>query len=99
MNARVVHVQMQPGKVNEAISLYRESVVPAAKQQNGFKNALLLTDPTTGKGLSITLWETEADMAAGEASGYYQEQIAKFASIFAGPPERAHYEVSVQGAE
>jgi heme-degrading monooxygenase HmoA len=97
MYARVTTTQMQPGKTEEAIRIYRDSVVPAAKQQQGFKGAFLLTDPNTGKGVSISLWETEADMRAGETSGYYQEQIAKFAQVFAGPPTREGYEVSVQG--
>jgi heme-degrading monooxygenase HmoA len=96
MNARVVSIQIQPGKTNEAVSMYQDSVVPAAKQQKGFKSALLLTDPTTGKGFSVTVWETEANMTAGEASGYYQEQIAKFGAVIAAPPVREHYEVSVQ---
>jgi len=96
MHARVSTVQIQPGKTDEAISIYRDSVVPVGKQQKGFKGALLLADPNTGKAISVTLWETEADMKAGETSGYYQEQIAKFASVFAGPPVGEHYEVSVQ---
>jgi heme-degrading monooxygenase HmoA len=97
MYARVTTTQMQPGKTEEAIRIYRDSVLPAAKQQQGFKGVFLLTDPNTGKGVSISLWETEADMRAGETSGYYQEQIAKFAQVFAGPPTREGYEVSVQG--
>ncbi len=96
MYARVVTVQTQPGKTEEAIRIYRDSVMPAAKQQQGFKGAFMLTDPNTGKGLSIALWETEADLRAGETSGYYQEQIAKFAQVFAAPPTREAYEVSVQ---
>jgi heme-degrading monooxygenase HmoA len=96
MHARVVSIQLQPGKTNEAVNLFRDSVVPAAQQQPGFKNLLLLTDPTTGKGLSISLWETEADMTAGEASGYFQAQLAKFGGILAAPPAREQYEVSVQ---
>ncbi|MFQ6050638.1 MAG: antibiotic biosynthesis monooxygenase family protein [Candidatus Hydrothermarchaeota archaeon] len=96
MHARVVTVQIQPGKMEETISLYRDSVVPAAKQQQGFKGALLLTDSNTGKALSIVLWETEADMKVTEASGYFQEQIAKFAALFAAPPVTEHYEVRVQ---
>ena len=96
MHARVVTVQVQPGKIEETIRIYRDSVVPAAKEQKGFKGAFLLTDPNTGKGVSVTLWETEADLKAGEASGYYQEQIAKFGAVFAAPPAREAYEVSLQ---
>lgn len=96
MNARVVTAQFQPGKIDEAVRIFRDSAMPAAKQQQGFKGALLLTDPNTGKGISITLWETEADLKATETSGFFQEQITKFAQVFAGPPTREGYEVSVQ---
>jgi hypothetical protein len=58
---------------------------------------MLMTDPNTGKGVSIALWETEADMRVGETSGYYQGQVAKFAQVLAELPNREGYEVSVQG--
>lgn len=96
MYARVTIVQMLPGKTDEAIGLYRDSVVPAAKQQKGSKGAYLLTDRKSGKGLSIALWETEADLTAGETSGYYQQQLAKFKDLFGAPPVREVYEVSLQ---
>ncbi len=69
-------------------------MVPAAEKQKGFRGGYLLTDRATGKGISISLWETEADMKASETSGYLQEQIAKFGGLFAGPPIREAFEVS-----
>ena len=96
MYARVVTVQIQPGKMDEMISIYRDSVVPAAKEQKEFKGIFALTDTDTNKAISIALWETEADMKAGEASGYLNEQIAKVAPTFAGSPATERYEVSVQ---
>ena len=96
MQARVVTVQIQPGKTDEGIGIYRDSVMSAAKQQKGFKGAMLLTDRNTGKAISVTVWETEADMTATEASGWWQEQIAKFGSVLGAPPVREHYEVSLQ---
>ncbi len=95
MNARVTIVQVLPGKMDEAVDLYRNSVVPAAKQQKGYKGVYPLTDRNTGRGISITLWETEADMMAGENSGYYQQQLAKFKEVFGAPPVRESYDVSV----
>ncbi|MFZ5509574.1 MAG: antibiotic biosynthesis monooxygenase family protein [Pseudomonadota bacterium] len=95
MHARVVAVQALPGKTEEAIRIYRDSIMPAAKEQKGFKGAYLLTDPGTGKGISVTLWESEADLKASETSGYYQQQIAKLAPVLAGPPTREVFEVSV----
>jgi heme-degrading monooxygenase HmoA len=85
-----------PGKMDEAIGIYRDSVAPAAMQQKGCKGVYLLTDRKTGKGISVALWETESDMTAGESSGYYQQQLAKFKDIFGAPPVREAYEVSVQ---
>lgn len=96
MQARVMTVQVQPGKRDEVIRIYRDSVILAAKQLKGFKDGLLLLDPDTGKCISISMWETEDDMTASEASGYLKEQIAKFAAVFAGPPIREHYEVVLQ---
>jgi len=95
MFSRVMTGLVKPGKMDELVNIYRDSVAPAAKEQKGFKNAILLTDPDTGKYISISVWETEADMKAGEASGYLQEQVAKAGPTLAGPPVREAFEVSV----
>ena len=96
MYARVLTVQVQPDKSEEAIAIFRNSVIPAAKQQKGFISLMLLTDRSTGKGVSVGLWEIEDDLNANEASGYLQEQLAKFGGLVTAPPVRDGYEVSVQ---
>ena len=96
MYARVVSMPGRPELADQARKIFAESVIPVAKQQPGFKGALFLTDPNTGKGMSVTLWETEAEMKAGEGSGNLQEQIAKFAPLLAGPPTREVFLVAVQ---
>lgn len=96
MYARVTTAHVRADKIGEAISIARESVAPVVKEQQGFMSMLLLTDPDTGKGLAITLWETEEDMRAGEASGYVQQQYGKLAGVLAGPPISEHFEVSVR---
>ena len=95
MHVRTVNVQVQPGKTQEAIDLFNDSVLPAQKAQKGYQGSYLMTDASSGKALAISLWESEADMLEGESSGYYQEQVAKFGSLFTGPPDLNHYEVSV----
>jgi heme-degrading monooxygenase HmoA len=97
MFARVTFTQTKLDRLDEATQLFVESAVPAAKAQKGFKGIYLLTDPATGKGITITFWENEADAIANEQSGYYQEQVNKFKDIFAAPPVRESYEVSAQG--
>jgi len=95
MYARVSMGPTVPGKADEIIGIYRDSVVPACTQQKGFKGLYVLTDRKTGKGLTISLWETEADMTAGENSGFYQQQVAKFKDVLDAKTVREGYEVSL----
>lgn len=100
MYARATFVKLQPGKNEETRKIFRESVVPAAKEQKGFHAIYLFEfedDPTTG--MALSLWDSKADAEAGEQSGYYQEQVQKFAPLFAAPPERKGYEVTVSSEE
>jgi heme-degrading monooxygenase HmoA len=95
MYARLAQVRIQPERIAEAIEIYRTSVVPALEQQPGFAGALLLTQPETGRGISITLWESEEARTAGEVGGFYQEQLARFAGMFTETPVRDAYQVAL----
>ncbi len=94
MHARVILGKVKLNKQDEAVNIYKENIVPAAKEQKGFKSMNLLTDPGTNKFISITFWETESDMIAGESSGYLQEQLNKIAALFVGQPIIQNYVVS-----
>jgi heme-degrading monooxygenase HmoA len=97
MYARVTTTQTSPAKADEAIRLWRDSVMPAAKKQKGFKSGRLMVNRKTGKSVSVGLWETEADaQATGEGSAFLKEQMAKFASLFTAPPIVEHYEVAAE---
>jgi quinol monooxygenase YgiN len=97
MHARVTTLSVQPDKVAEATRIYNESVLPAIRAAAGNRSAMLLIDPASGKALSITVWETEADGQAYDTNGTYREQVAKVAPLFSGPPSLATYEVGAQG--
>ena len=56
--------QIQSGRMDEAIRIIRQTVVPAATNTQGFKAGLLLTDRSTGKFITLALWDTEADLKA-----------------------------------
>jgi heme-degrading monooxygenase HmoA len=94
MFARTTVMQGRPDSMSDAAKIFSESVIPAAKQQEGFKGAFFFTDAMSGKGMSVTLWESEEDLKAGESSGYFKEQIAKFGPLLAGPPTRDVFVVS-----
>ena len=95
MYARVTTFQIEPAKLDEALEVSRSSILPTMKQQQGFKGVLTLLDRQTGKATSITLWETESDLKAGESNGYYQQQVSKLASFVAAQPARESYEATL----
>ena len=97
MHARVTTVSVQTDKVSETTRIYNESILPAIKAASGNQGVFLLIDPASGKGISITLWNAQADGEAYDSSGAYREQVAKVAPFFSAPPSLATYEVAAQG--
>jgi hypothetical protein len=66
MHARVTHSKSDPAKIDESIRFIKETVVPNAKKNTGYKGGYWLGDRTTGKGISFTLWESEAAMKSSD---------------------------------
>ena len=94
MYARVFTSQLVSDKTEEAVSLWRDKVAPGAKQAKGFKGAYLVGDRATGKGLTITLWETKEDADAMNAS--LAQNLALFEGLFVAQPSLETYEVLLQ---
>jgi hypothetical protein len=92
--ARVTHVQVSPGDVDESVRLFDESVIPAAEQEEGFMGAMLLVRPD-GQALALDLCDTLENLRENERNGFYQTQVAKFADKITGSPSREFYEVRV----
>lgn len=96
MFARLTLVQVNAEKIDEVIKIFDDNVVPAAKSQKGYSGAYLLTDRKTGKCYALSLWDSEEDAIANEQSGYYKEQVGRFAEFMTAPPVQEGYEVSLQ---
>ena len=88
MQAMVVDLRTSPLDTRELVRVYRNEVVPLARKQKGFRSAWLLTDPDTGVGISITLWDTDGQ--AGVIEGFYDEKVDKFATLLTETPVRKH---------
>jgi hypothetical protein len=95
MFARITIIHVYPDRIDEAVELYRKSVIPDAKKQKGYRGDCLLIDRKTGEGNSITFWKSEKDAIANEENLYYQEQLVKFLVFFSAPPIREGYEVAI----
>lgn len=95
MYARHITAKIRPGKIDEALKLYEESVVPEGKDQNGYRGLFVLTDKESGKVVSITLWDSKEDAAANEDRGYLQQQIDKFNDYLLEPAVQEGFEVGL----
>jgi heme-degrading monooxygenase HmoA len=75
MHARVMRVEL--GDVDRGISFVRDRIVPAARQQPGIVAAYWLADRPSGRGLAVTIWESEDAMLAGDAAAREAAQTEK----------------------
>lgn len=64
MFARVTTTQGSSEQYDQTVRFVQEQLVPMLKQVPGIKGAYVLADRQTGKGISITLWESEEAMTA-----------------------------------
>jgi len=82
--------------LHEAVDLFRDSVVAALREQEGYEGALVLVSPQ-GQALALTFWQDEEAADAGLEGGrsFYAEQVEKFVTIYRAPPGRETYDVVV----
>ena len=66
MFARIGTWQGSPDELERWISRAREQVKPSVQQDSGLKAAYWLVDRQGGKGLIVTIWESEEEMRSSE---------------------------------
>ncbi len=96
MYARTTTIQLKIAFIDDALKVYKNSIVPAAQAQKGLIELIFFLDRKSGKAISIAIWESEEDAKANEQSLYYQEQIIKLLSFYANPPIKEGFEVVVK---
>jgi heme-degrading monooxygenase HmoA len=96
MFARVTTVYIKPDRVDKAIEIFNNSIIPAAREQDGYQGANVLVDRESGKGIVITFWKTEEKAIANEKNRYYQEQLMKTVVLFTADPRREGFELAVK---
>jgi heme-degrading monooxygenase HmoA len=94
MYARLVTGTIAPERLDDAIRLWRDSVLTSVQQLKGFKSVRLLVDRQNGKIASMGLWETETVFQA--TVEWNEKQVARFANMFDTPPVVAGYEVVLE---
>jgi heme-degrading monooxygenase HmoA len=87
--------KLKPGKMSELRELYNQDVLSAHKGHKGIRFVHLLESlDNKEEGISITAWDTKADLDAYEKSGVYEGLVEKFKDFYGSPPVLKPYEVT-----
>jgi heme-degrading monooxygenase HmoA len=80
----------------DAIAMFRESVIPALHEQQGYEGCYVLLSED-GKMLILSFWDSNEAARATRVSGFYQEQIDKFSDlvVYRQAPGREAYDVVI----
>jgi heme-degrading monooxygenase HmoA len=92
--ATLAEIDTMRTSIDSAVELFRESVLPALHEQEGYEGVYVLLSPE-GQALVLTFWETEEAAEAGVsgARSFYEEQVEKFVTVYRAPPGREMYDV------
>jgi heme-degrading monooxygenase HmoA len=84
--------EVVPGKLDALRETYARDCIPIVRAAPGNVDVYLL-EPADGAGpiIACTLWESEEDARAYDASGTAKEVVAKVKAFFAGPPTLRSY--------
>ena len=89
--SRVIMGKIEPVNHEEAFAIFTDNIIPAAREQQGFRGANLFSNPRTGKFISTTIWKTEEDMQASDKGDYLKAQLDKVAGLMTEPPVIDYY--------
>jgi hypothetical protein len=95
MYARVSTSVSPKEKMDEIAKLMRETIWPATKKHKGYKGYLTLRNPETGEGMTISIWDTEADMLASEKA-FYPQAVKQATATGVKPGGMKHYVVGIK---
>ena len=95
MYSRIISLRILPGKMDQAINIFRSSILPAIKNQRGNASVLVFSCREKNELISCTLWDTYEDMMETERSSFLDQQIAKLSTVLAESPQGNEYELEI----
>lgn len=97
MFVRMGSFRIAAGKLEELRRIYLGECAPLVKAQAGNLDCCLLESATDADSVAAwTVWQSETDPLAYEASGTAQLVVGKVRHLFAGPPALASFRVRHQ---
>jgi hypothetical protein len=94
MYARVTLLEIDTLRVSvaDAIEQFRSQTLDRVRAQPGYRGVWVLATPE-GKGLLMSLWDTEAQAEVEGDHRFYGEELGRFATLFRSAPGREEYQV------
>lgn len=99
MHARLTTIQMDPGKIDEAVSQFEENDLGMIKGLDGFNGFTLFADRAGGKVLGISYWDSKEQMDAAEQSVQDARQRTADTGGATSPPQVEVFEVAIDTYE
>lgn len=81
--------------MEQALRIYRTSILPEIEKQNGLSSVLVFSCRQKNELISCALWESYESMMRVERSGFMDQQIAKLSGVLAEPAEGDQYELEI----
>jgi heme-degrading monooxygenase HmoA len=95
MHARVTTIEMNPERVDEAISQVEEQDLPTWKDLDGFRGFTLVVNRSTGEVIGTSYWDSREQMDASEQAVADSRQRAAETGGSTTEPEVERYEVAL----
>jgi hypothetical protein len=96
MYTTIISLRITPDKMDQAVRIYRSSILPELKKQSGLASALVFSCRQKNELIACTLWLSYEEMMEMERTGgVMDQQIAKLSGVLAEPAEGDHYELEI----
>ncbi len=94
MHARVTHfdVVVSEEVFGQAQRAFERQVAPEMRKQTGYGGCYLMRT-RRGKGLLMSLWESDDPLDAGDTHGFYERQLALLEPLLGGHPSTESYQI------
>ncbi len=93
MHSIVLSARVRPGKMEKAVEICRDSIMPAIKRHRGNTGFFVVSGYKDNELLAFTLWESEEKKLEVERNGFLDQQMAKLTNVLAEPANGSNYEL------
>lgn len=91
MFARIVSLRLKSNMLSDYTHIFEKDILPLLHRQEGFKDEIRLSNPSSLDVVAISLWENKANAEAYNTNTY-PEVLKTFARLIDGTPKVQTFE-------